>query len=450
VLHRLHLRRDGPGTARPPALATALSTAQEPVATARELSLVTNSLALIAAKVGAMSLGFVFWLLAAQLFPAPAVGTAGAVVAAMMLCTQLAQLGLGSAVIARLPRHRAAPAPLLDAAFTLTVLGALLAAALALLVAAFALSELDVVANAPSYAVLFVAATVTGTLGIALDQTSTALTRGDHALLRGVVFGATTIVALVLLAAVTDDDGSQALLLPWALAGLVGCAVGARQLRGVLRGYRFRPRVSAPIVRELLRVGVPNHALTLAERLPGLVLPIIVLELISPAANAVWYVVWMMAWVVYIVPVQVGMTVFAEVARRPETLAAAVRRGVRVALLVGGTGAATLAVLGGPVLGALGGHYAENGIAPLRLLLVALVPLVLTGAYYAACRALGRLREALVLGWVGAVIAIALPAAVAATHGLEAIAISWVAVQVLVAVVSAVRLHALVGASARR
>ncbi|MBA3304843.1 MAG: oligosaccharide flippase family protein [Thermoleophilaceae bacterium] len=407
-------------------------------------------MALVAAKVGAMGLGFVFWLLAARLFPVAAVGTAGAAVSAMMLCTQLAQLGLGSAVIARLPRHRTAPAPLLDAAFALTVLSGLLAAGIALLVAAFALSGLDVVARTPSYAVLFVIATVTGTLTILLDQTATALQRGDHALLRGVAYGGTTVAALALVAIATSADSSEGIFMPWALGGLVGCAIGARQLRAALRDYLPRLRVSRRLARELLRVGGPNHALTLAERVPGLVLPVIVLEVLSPAANAVWYVVWMMAWVVYSVPIQVGMTVFAEVARRPDTLAVAVRRGVRLALLVGGAGAVVLALLGGPLLSALGDHYVDEGTTPLRLLLVGFVPLVITGAYYAICRALGRLREALVLGWAGAALGITVPAAAAAAHGLEAIALAWIAVQALIAVVSAVRLRALVGSHPTR
>lgn len=392
-----------------------------------------------------MGLGFLFWLLAARLFSAPAVGTAGAAVSAMILCTQLAQLGLGSAVIARLPRHRAAPAPLLDAAFALTVLAALVAGGLALVAAGVALSELDVVAQKPTYAVLFMIATVTGTLGSLLDQTATALSRGDHALRRGVAFGATTVAGLAIVAIALDAEGSQTLFLPWALAGLVACAVGARQLRAALPAYGPRPRVSRPLVRELLRVGAPNHALTLAERLPGLILPIVVLELLSPSANAVWYVAWMMAWVVYSVPVQVGMTMFAEVARRPATLPGAARRGIVLALLVGGVGAAGLAVLGGPMLHALGERY-EDGVVPLRLLLVGFVPLVVTGAYYAACRALGRMREALALGWTGAIFATVVPAVAGATYGLEAIAVAWVAVQSLIAVVSAVRLRTLVRA----
>ena len=57
---------------------------------------------------------------------------------------------------------------------------------------------------------------------------------------------------------------------------------------------------------ELSRVGLPNDLLTLTERAPGFVLPIVVTELLSPADNAHWYAAWMMAWVVFVIPIQVG------------------------------------------------------------------------------------------------------------------------------------------------
>ena len=51
-----------------------------------------------------MSLGFFSWLLAAHLLARADVGLAGGTIAAMMLCAQIALLGIGSAVIAEFPR----------------------------------------------------------------------------------------------------------------------------------------------------------------------------------------------------------------------------------------------------------------------------------------------------------------------------------------------------------
>ena len=72
----------------------------------RTLSMAQNSVALILAKVATMGLGFLFWLVAARLFAPSDVGLASGAVSAMMLITQLALFGVGSAVISLYPRAR--------------------------------------------------------------------------------------------------------------------------------------------------------------------------------------------------------------------------------------------------------------------------------------------------------------------------------------------------------
>src|SRR5206468_23909 len=181
-------------------------------------------------------------LAAARLFAPDAVGLAAAAVSAMMLATQVAQLGLGSAVISRLPAHRRRPGPLLDAAFSLTVIAGIAAAALLLLVAAGFSDELRVVASDPLYAVLFAGASLFGTLGILLDQTNTALRRGDQALVRGVVFGVGALAGLIAIAVVAGRGDARAIFAPWLLAGLAGAVIGVVQLRRS-SGYAPRPRL---------------------------------------------------------------------------------------------------------------------------------------------------------------------------------------------------------------
>lgn len=408
-----------------------------------ELNMTGNSLALIASRVVAMGLGFLFWLLAARLFPAEQVGLAAAVVSAMMLCTNIALFGLGSAVISRLPHHRERPAPLLNAALTLVGLASVVAAVLLLLVAALGLPELGVVAEDPLYAVLFVAACVFGTLGLLLEQTSTALRRGDHALARGVASGLITVLGLVAIVLVTDETDSILLLGPWVAASAFVFAFGLVQLYGTVRDYRTRWNMRRPMARELLGSGLPNHALTLAERAPALLLPVIVIELLSPEANATWYAVWMMALVVFIVPTQVGMALFAEVASDAGRLRAAVRSAVTAALAVGIPAALALAALAHPLLSLLGSAYADAGATPLRILVIAILPLTVVQAYFAACRGSGRLREAIATGWASGIAALVVAAVAAEAGGLDAMAIAWLLTQAVTAAWAALRLRRL-------
>jgi O-antigen/teichoic acid export membrane protein len=178
-----------------------------------------NSLALIVAKVASMGLGFLFWLVAAHLAAPAVVGLAAGAVSAMMLCTQVAILGFGSAVITHL-RHNHERLPVLfNSALTL-VGGASVGMSLAFILLAGALfRQLDVVARSPWFSVLFVLAGVFGTLGILLDQTATALLRGDQALVRNVAFGAVTLLGLVAVVLLAPRVSAPLVFAPWAVAG---------------------------------------------------------------------------------------------------------------------------------------------------------------------------------------------------------------------------------------
>ena len=413
-----------------------------PAGRRRALAMEANSLALIATKVATLGLGFLFWLVAARLFPPAEVGLAGGVVAAVMLCVQLALLGVGSAVIALFPAHQERPARLLDTALTSSlVAGAVVGLAFAGL-AAVAFAQLRVVGARPGYLALFVAMSALGTAGVVLDQISTTLRRGDQALTRGLLNGVLSLAAVGALAGVAGA-GSMALFACWVAGVAAAFVLGALQLRHALGRYRFRPRIVPSLTRRLIAVGLPNHALTLADRAPGLLLPVLVTELLSPAANAYWYAVWMMAWVVFVIPVQVGMTLFAEAAHRPEAIDGLVRHAVRWSLVLGLAAAAALAAIGSLVLSLLGARYAAAGAGPLRVLVWGIVPMAFVQAYYARCRAASRLAEAVAVAVVAGTLTVAAATTAGVASGLTAMAAGWVAVQAIAGVWAAVRLRAL-------
>ena len=303
------------------------TTARGSRAGGRTLPMAQNSVALILAKVATMGLGFLFWLVAARLFAPSDVGLASGAVSAMMLITQLALFGVGSAVISLYPSRKEDPAALLDGALTIVSGAALLGGAIFIVLAATVLQNLHVVAEQPLFALGFALMCVLGTAGIVLDQTSTVLRRGDQVLVRGVLNGVVSLIGLPLVLLLPSGDQAQAIFDVWVFGAVVMCASAGLQLRRTVAGYRPRAR-TAGMSRELMTVGLPNHLLTLADRAPALLLPVLVTELLSPTQNAYWYAVWMMAWVVFVIPVQVGMTLFAEASHGSKPLGVLVRQGV--------------------------------------------------------------------------------------------------------------------------
>jgi len=168
----------------------------------------------------------------------------------------------------------------------------------------------------------------------------------------------------------------------------------------------------------------------------------VVTELLYPEATAVWYVVWMSAWVVFTAPISMGIAQFAEASRQPDAATKASGSALRASLLFGGAGALVLAALADPVLHLLGARYAEAGVMPLRLLLIGVLPLAVVSAYYAHCRASGWLAEAIAAGTVAAVAAVIVPAVVGTRYGLDGMALAWVGVQAVVAIWAGFRLWA--------
>jgi O-antigen/teichoic acid export membrane protein len=147
----------------------------------------------------------------------------------------------------------------------------------------------------------------------------------------------------------------------------------------------------------------------------------------------------MMAWAVCIVPMSVGMAVFAEVAGERAAARTAVASGTRTSLLVGTAAAVTVAAAAPLALSLLGPGYAGAGTGPLRVLVISVLPLTVLQVYFALCRASGRMAEAIATGAAAAVLGVGAAAIVAPRHGLTGMAVAWVLTQSAVALWAGLR-----------
>jgi O-antigen/teichoic acid export membrane protein len=377
---------------------------------------------------------------AARLFPPSEVGLASGVVAAMMLCVQLAVFGVGSALISVLAAYRQRLSLLINTAGTSVVGLSVVAALLFLLLARSAFHELDVVVGVPILAVAFVAMTILGAVNVIFDNVSVAIRRGDQVLTRNVLFGLVTIGVPLTLASSVGGRGSWLILIAWTLAGLVACSIGVVQLRRSLPEYRPAIVIDRPLTAELIRIGLPNWALTMTERGPALLMPILVTELISPTVNAYWYAVWMMAWVVMIIPVSAGQTLFAEAARDPANAMRATRHGIATSLGLGVPAAIAVVIFANIALSLMGARYAAAGDLALRILVLTVLPFTVIQAYFAICRARRQLGEAVVVGTLSGIAAVAAALVAGSIAGLAAMATAWVVVQSVTAAFCGLRL----------
>jgi O-antigen/teichoic acid export membrane protein len=407
-----------------------------------------NSVALSAGTIVRLSVGFLTWLAAARLYPASEVGIAASAISAMMLCVQAGMLGVDLALIGLYPQHRQRPGPFLDTALTLGVLSALVAGVAFVGVADAGLRALDVLASSLPYAALFLLLNALQACWWMMDAAAVAFRRTEDVLVRAIVAASATLIGVVSLGALHARTAG-AILASWTLAAFLTCALGMAQMARATGGHRLRPRIVRGLAGRLLSLGVRNFAITVADYAPGLILPIVVAEVVSPRAAAYWYAVWMMAAAAQVVPAAFGVNLFAEAAHAPTELALRARDALRSALLLAAAATAGLVAVGPLVLSILGPAYEAAGSGPLRVVALSALPMVVVKVYLATCRSTGRMLEgALVAAFIGAA-SVILAAIAARDLGLIGVAWAWLGVQLVGALLTGVRLRTLLAVARR-
>jgi O-antigen/teichoic acid export membrane protein len=379
-----------------------------------------------------MFAGVVFWAIAVRSFPAASVGIAAAAVSALMICNQLAVVGGGSSVIRLSPGGERKPIDLLAAAFKTILVAALAISAVFLLLSAFFLTHLSVIGRTPIFAAAFVITCALGSFHLCANEASVAMGRPTQILVRAVSLSSVMLICLAVSALVLLPRDSVVIFSCWAVGELTAVTVLGLQLG--IRPRSAARRIASAKVRTVASTGLANHAVTMADRLPPMLMTILVAEILSPRLGAYWYTAWMAALGVFFIPIYTGTALFAQLVREGTDRAERVRTTLVHTLAVAGSAALAVAVVSHVILEFLGPNYAAHGQRPLLLLLAGIVSVTVLQMYFAVCRATDRLAEAGATAGITGATVIGLAALLARPYGLDGVAAAWLLCETAAAV----------------
>jgi O-antigen/teichoic acid export membrane protein len=389
----------------------------------RHRTLLANAASMMSTTLVTSLLGVVYWWAAARGFSQEAVGIGSAAVSAMTLLGFAATLGMGTLLMGELPRRAGSRRPLLDAALAVTTLaGVVLGLGFALLAPLFS-ADFESLGGSWTAALLFAAATGLTALAYVLDQALIGLLRGGLQLTRNVVFAAAKLAALLPVAAFLADPD------PTWLYGVWGAGIALSLV--VLAGF-YRDREGEELRPDFAQLGqmrgsaASHHGFNLALLAPSMVVPIVVVALISASANASFYVAWMIAGFLAMVPVSLGTVLYAVASGDASRLTDQLRFTFLGSFAFGAAANLALLVAAGPILEVFGEEYAERATGALHVLALGIFPLTIKTQYVALQRLRKRVGSALPVAWVGSALEVG-GAALGATMlgGLSGVAWGW-------------------------
>lgn len=373
------------------------------------------------------ALGLVFWVVVARNYTLPEVGLGAAYLSAAVLVAAIADLGFGVTVIRFLPALGHQRATFLNAALTVvtftSVAGSLIFAAG---IPVWSPELREVASGLPL--IVFVATIALLTLNQLLDRVFVAF---EAAHLMFVRTTSAHLIRIAIVAALAGTLGSLGILVPVLVAATVTFAASAFLLAPhAMSGSRPYPTLSWRILRSKLRYTISNHASVMLWNAPTLLYPLIVVGLLGAEANARFYVSWMIANLLLVLPSAGATAAFtraSNIGGQPDQHVfwqSAIR--VLIVLILP---AGAVIVFAPTVLGLFGSRYTENVVGVFALLVLSAFPYTLNTAAITFRRMSTNAEGVLWLPAAITFMCLALSVALADTLGLVGVAGGWLAGQ---------------------
>lgn len=360
----------------------------------RHRDLLANASSLVAATVMTSVLGFGYWALAARVFSQEAIGYGSAAISAMTLLGTIGMFGLGTVLIGELPRREPSPhrAGLVSAALLTSGLGSLALGLGFCLVAPYISDSFANMVGTLGKTILFAVGVMLTAASMVFDQATIGLMRGGLQLSRNLAFSIAKIIILPASAVLLHDEFGTGIIFSWVTGTALSMIPTAIRLR--VGGTQVFPRPDWGVLRRLRRTAVAHNWLNLAIQIPWLMLPVLVTIVVSPSANAAFYIAWVLTNFLYIVPSHLSTVLFAIAAADPEAVAPKLRFSLRLCLIIGLPGMLFLGLGAHLALSLFGADYARTATLALWLLVVGYLPAIPRAHYIAVCRANGKISRA--------------------------------------------------------
>ena len=364
-----------------------------------ESNLNVNTISLIVSNAVICVLGLFFWGAAARMLPASDVGVAAAQITSALMLSTLSILSIDRFYERFLPIAGTRAGSLLKHGFLIVAVVAIVGGT-----ALVALGPRDALFKTGWSMALYPFLVMVIALFVLQDKALAGLGVARWAALKNTVHAVSKLIVLVLLA---QTAATGAVTVAWGATAAVigGCVLVALQHR-CRDNQRFRLAPNLPPWGEIWSYFSASFGITAMLSVGALVVPLIVISQIGPAANAHFQIAWQIISALYLTVHLVVSPYVAEVATHPDKVASLSWRMVRMLVGVGLAGSAGLFIVGPLMLSVVGGEYRTGGQGLLQLAAV-FIPLSVVGAAYEGfARAQRRLRLQLTMTFVSTVVVI--------------------------------------------
>ena len=311
-----------------------------------------NSIYISLASLTTAVAGFLFWAIAARLYPAEDVGVASAIVSAMNLTFNLSMLGMNFAIIRFYPEYKEKAVG--SALIITSIAGVAFSVAYGLIM----LSSESFKGLGWKFLGLFVLFSVIGTLYNVLSTYAIARRRAEHAFFQSLLF-AGRFLFLFFLASM----GALGIVSSFGLGLLLGLGYA------ILMVGLPRVELDREFIRDAFRFSLGNYLASIANMAPNYLMPTLVLSMLGKEEAAYFYMAFAIGNLILFVPNAINTSFFVEGSHGLKDIKATLKKAIAFSYAYLTVAVVGVWLFGGFVLRFFGEGYV-GGLPLLRLMII--------------------------------------------------------------------------------
>ncbi len=386
-------------------------------------SLLMNSAFLITNTLSISIAGFLFWILATQQLEPAQIGVGAAYITAITLLSNFGEMGLGITLIRFLPTMTQQTTFVNTT--VLTVLASTLILAL-VFVAGVPLwaPELDELVTSAFYFGLFILSTTVFSVVQVLDKLYIALQTTHFMFLRTLC---ANLLKVGLVVALGASLGASGLVLAVGMGAFVSLLLSRFLFMPyVLPNDHTQAGMAWSLIRDKIGYSLGNHFSQMLWSAPPLIYPLVIISLLGAEANAYFYTSWMLANVLFIIPMATSTSVFARISNKSDPDQMVLWRVMRLTLLALLPCALLLGMLSPFLLSIFGSAYVSEGKLLLVLLIVSVFPYTLNTFFITHYRSQETMQDLIWVSGLIAFLSLLLILLFGSQKGLIGVGIGWI------------------------
>lgn len=394
-----------------------------------------NGYALVFSSAASSGLGMVYWILAAHTYSTETIGLNSAAISAMIFLANVSQLNLMNALNRFLPTAGRKSWHMVVYAYIISIVMAVVTSLIFIFGVNIWAPQLGFLSSGPTSIVWFIVATVTWCIFVLQDSTLIGLRQATWVPLENILFALAKIGLLVGLATIMPRYG---VFVSWTLAVLMTILPTNFLIFGWLipgKTHTFSEQTESITPTQVAKYLAGDYFGSLVSLAAISLLPIIIVIQVGASANAYFYLSWTIAYTLYLVSRNMGMSLITEAAGEQRKLNLySYRTFIQTARLL--VPLVSIIVITAPnILRLFGKNYSIEGATLLRLLCLSALPNMVTSIYTSVVRVQRRMKPLVLVLTVPYILVIALSYLLMDTYGVVGVGIAWLASQSFVAVI---------------